>query len=125
MENKFLLADCMNIETGLPSYPDKFFDLAIVDPPYGIGINHNMGRRSGDKKSQYAKIGWDNEPPTMEYFLELQRVSKNQIIWGANHFVERIATPSPCWIVWDKGFSPDVTFAQCELAYTSFTSTQK
>jgi site-specific DNA-methyltransferase (adenine-specific) len=115
----------MHPEYGLPSYPDKYFDLAIVDPPYGIGVNNNMGRRRGDKKSQYVKIDWDYAPPNKEYFNELERVSKNQIIWGANHFIDLIGKRSPCWVVWDKGFSPDVTFAQCELAYASFSSTAK
>ena len=71
--------DCME---GMQSFPDKYFDLAIVDPPYGIEINHNMGRRQGDKKSSYPKAYWDKEPPRDEYFEELFRVSKHQIIWG-------------------------------------------
>ena len=106
-------------------YPDKYFDLAIVDPPYGIGINVSMGRRKGDKKSKYHKFaGNDNETPTAEYFNELKRVSKNQIVWGGNYMIENL-TPSPCWLMWDKGFSEDVTFAQFELAWTSFTSSAK
>jgi site-specific DNA-methyltransferase (adenine-specific) len=106
-------------------YPDNYFDLAIVDPPYGIGINVSMGRRKGDKKSKYHKFaGNDNETPTAEYFNELKRVSKNQIVWGGNYMIENL-TPSPCWLMWDKGFSEDVTFAQFELAWTSFTSSAK
>jgi len=106
-------------------YPENYFDLAIVDPPYGIGINVSMGRRKGDKKSKYHKFaGNDNEIPTAEYFNELKRVSKNQIIWGGNYMIEHL-TSSPCWLMWDKGFSEDVTFAQFELAWTSFTSSAK
>jgi len=123
--NLYLNADCMNPETGLPSYPDNYFDLAIVDPPYGIGVNHNMGRRAGDKPSDYAPAVWDSMPPPIEYFEELRRVSKNQIVWGANHFISRMPIDSSCWILWDKGFSQDVSFAQFEMAWTSFQSTCK
>jgi len=106
-------------------YPDNYFDLAIVDPPYGIGINISMGRRKGDKKSNYHKFaGNDNCIPTAEYFNELKRVSKEQIVWGGNYMIEHL-TPSPCWLLWDKGFSEDVTFAQFEMAWTSFTSSAK
>jgi site-specific DNA-methyltransferase (adenine-specific) len=106
-------------------YPDKYFDLAIVDPPYGININVSMGRRKGDKKSNYHKFaGNDNSIPTAEYFNELKRVSKEQIVWGGNYMIEHL-TPSPCWLLWDKGFSEDVTFAQFEMAWTSFTSSAK
>lgn len=106
-------------------YPDNYFDLAIVDPPYGININVSMGRRKGDKKSNYYKFaGNDNSIPTAEYFNELKRVSKEQIVWGGNYMIEHL-TPSPCWLLWDKGFSEDVTFAQFEMAWTSFTSSAK
>ena len=106
-------------------YPDNHFDLAIVDPPYGININVSMGRRKGDKKSDYHKFaGGDSSIPTADYFKELFRVSKNQIIWGGNYMTDYI-TPSPCWLMWDKGFSEDVTFAQFEMAWTSFKSSAK
>ena len=106
-------------------YEDNYFDLAIVDPPYGININVNMGRRKGDKKSNYHKFaGDDNEIPKKEYFDELFRVSKNQIIWGANYMIEHLYS-SPCWLLWDKGFSEDVTFAQYEMAWSSFKSSAK
>jgi site-specific DNA-methyltransferase (adenine-specific) len=106
-------------------YEDNYFDLAIVDPPYGININVNMGRRKGDKKSSYHKFaGNDNAIPNKEYFTELFRVSKNQIIWGGNYMIEYLK-PSPCWLLWDKGFSENVTFAQFEMAWTSFTSSAK
>lgn len=112
-------------------YPDKHFDLAIVDPPYGImetfgsTCTGTIGRRKGDAPAAYKVGRWDACPPPPEYFTELRRVSQNQIVWGANHFIDRIPLPSPCWIVWDKRFSNDVSFAAVELAWTSFTSTAK
>jgi len=106
-------------------YPDNYFDLAIVDPPYGINVNVSMGRRKEDLKSDYHKFaGNDSEIPNAQYFKELFRVSKNQIIWGGNYMTQHLE-PSPCWIMWDKGFSEYVTFAQFELAWTSFTSSAK
>ena len=120
--NKIVHADCMDI---LKQLPDKCIDLVLTDPPYGLNISNNMGRRKGDKHSNYKKILWDFEAPTVCAFREIFRVSKHQIIWGANHFIDRIPFPSPCWLVWDKLFSKDVSFASCELAYTSFTSVVK
>ena len=114
--------DCME---GMKEFSDKYFELAIVDPPYGININNNIGRRKGDKKSDYKKVEWDGKPPDKNYFDELIRVSKNQIIWGANHFIENIKFNSSCWIVWDKLFSDEVSFASFEMAYTSFSSPSK
>ena len=106
-------------------YEDNHFDLAIVDPPYGININVSMGRRKGDKKSDYHKFaGNDSSIPSSEYFKELKRVSKNQIIWGGNYMTEHL-NPSSCWLLWDKGFSEDVTFAQFEMAWTSFKTSAK
>jgi site-specific DNA-methyltransferase (adenine-specific) len=105
-------------------YPDKYFDLAIVDPPYGININNNMGRRKGDKQSNYKKTYWDNSIPSKEYYNELFRVSKNQIIWGGNYMTQYLY-PSSCWLLWDKGFSEDVSFAQFEMAWTSFDTSAK
>lgn len=115
--------DCMEL---MARYPDNYFDLAIVDPPYGIGVNVSIGRRKGQPHSGHHKFaGGDIEPPNALYFIELNRVSKNQIVWGANHFIENFACNSPCWLMWDKGFSEEVTFAQFELAWTSFQSTCK
>jgi len=115
--------DCMEL---MRKFPDNHFDLAVVDPPYGINVNVSMGRRKGDKKSDYHKFaGGDTCAPDRAYFEELQRVSKNQIIWGANHFISKIPYDSPCWLAWDKGFSDEVTFATFELAWTSFKSTAK
>jgi site-specific DNA-methyltransferase (adenine-specific) len=122
---ELLNIDCMEY---MRDQPDNSFDLAIVDPPYGIGVNISMGRRKGDMKSSYRKFaGEDKCAPEDSYFKELKRVSKNQIIWGANHFIDNFTFPanSSCWIMWDKKFSGEVTFAQFELAWTSFTSTCK
>ena len=105
-------------------YPDNYFDLAIVDPPYGININNNMGRRKGQKHSGLKKVKWDNSIPSKEYFEELKRVSKNQIIWGGNYFLDYLNATS-CFLMWDKGFSELLTFAQFELAWTSFKTSCK
>ena len=111
--------DCME---GMARYPDKYFDLAIVDPPYGIGEDGGDKKRGTKsiKTPIYNKKNWDSEPPKIEYFNQLLRVSKNQIIWGANHFIKNIPYNSSCWIVWDKDNTGD--FADAELAYTSFKS---
>jgi len=98
-------------------YPDNYFDLAIVDPPYGIG----MDGKNNWSGSKHELKEWDNEAPSIEYFNELFRVSKNQIVWGANHFISRMPIDSKCWLIWDKkndGFS----FADAEMAWTSFDS---
>jgi site-specific DNA-methyltransferase (adenine-specific) len=107
---------------GMARYPDKYFNLAIVDPPYGIGEDGGDKKRGTKsiKTPIYNKKNWDSEPPKIEYFSELIRVSKNQIIWGANHFINNIPYNSSCWIVWDKDNTGD--FADAELAYTSFKS---
>ena len=123
--NTFLNIDCMDKDRGMPSYPDKYFDLAIVDPEYGIGVNHNMGRRKGDKPSNYKPALWDKKPVSKEVLDEIFRVSKNQVIFGANHFISKMPYDSSCWVLWDKGFSEDVTFAQFEMAWTSFNGTCK
>ena len=126
--SKFLdlrLGDCMDL---MRDTPDEFFDLAIVDPPYGIRVGDNkqgMGRRKCDARATYKMGDWDHEAPPVEYFAELRRVSKHQIVWGANHFIERLPINSACWIVWDKMFSNEVSFAAAELAWTSFDSTAK
>ena len=104
-------------------YEDNHFDLAIVDPPYGIGEDgeKNHSRDKAAKAKKYTPKNWDNNSPNKEYFTELKRVSKNQIIFGANHFVEKIPSAnSSCWVVWDKDNTGD--FADCELAYCSFKS---
>jgi site-specific DNA-methyltransferase (adenine-specific) len=98
----FYNMDCMD---GMKQFPDKYFELAIVDPPYGIGESgHKNDTRSklAVAKTYKPFSGNDKEPPSVEYFNELFRVSKNQIIWGANHFISKIPIDSHCWIVWDK-----------------------
>ena len=102
-------------------YPDNYFDLAIVDPPYGIGesSNDNKSRSKLGKSKDYGNKKWDDNAPNKEYFTELKRVSKHQVIWGANHFIENIPNAnSSCWIVWDK-VNGENDFADCELAYCS------
>ena len=99
------LMDCME---GLKQIPEKYFDLAIVDPPYGIGESNKKREnvKSNKWKNPYAKQHnlkqWDNKPPSESYFSELFRVSKNQIIWGGNYFIDKIRKPSMGWIFWDK-----------------------
>ena len=110
--------DCMDF---MKEFPDKFFDLAIVDPPYGIGEdggNKNRRRKGEVPKIKHAKKNWDSATPHTLYFEELFRVSKNQIIWGANYFIDKIKKPSMGWIFWDKLIAGD--FSDGELAYTSF-----
>jgi site-specific DNA-methyltransferase (adenine-specific) len=108
--------DCME---GMKQFPDKFFDIAVVDPPYGIRQDgHRENNRSKLAKSRkYHKALWDQNPPNENYFADLLRVSKHQIIWGANNYPQFLK-PSPCWLVWDKNNTGN--FADCELAYTSF-----
>ena len=101
--------------------PDKYFDLVIADPPYGIkedGLK-NHTRNHLAKAQEYTPKEWDKDAMPKEFFDELIRVSKNQIIWGANHFISRIPYDSSCWIVWDKDNGAS-DFADCELAWTSF-----
>lgn len=117
----FYNMDCME---GMSQFPDRYFDLAIIDPPYGIGENGGKNHTRGKlAESQNYKpySGEDKEPPAKTYFTELFRVSKNQIIFGANHFISRIPYDSHCWIVWDKD-NGETDFADCELAWTSFGS---
>lgn len=115
--------DCM---IGMSRYPDKFFDLAIVDPPYGIGASDYQrgGTQYGASAAAcktYTRKDWDKDAPDENYFDELRRVSKNQIVWGANHFISVMPYDSSCWIVWDKE-NGDNGYADCELAWSSFRS---
>lgn len=106
--------DCMEY---LRSLPDNAYDLAIVDPPYGINIGNGLG--SG-KKSYKMHKGWQFDAPSEEYFKELMRVSRNQIIWGGNYFTT-ILPPCDNWIIWDKK-NPNRTFSEAELAWCSVHS---
>ena len=106
--------DCISV---MKRYPDKFFDLAVVDPPYGIGAN-KMQLGNGKRKIYRGENDWDNSIPTAEYWQELFRVSKNQIVWGGNYMTEHL-NPTSSWLFWDKG-TGDNDFADGELAWTSF-----
>jgi site-specific DNA-methyltransferase (adenine-specific) len=104
--------DCMAV---MARYPDKYFDLAVVDPPYGIDIEQRVFK--DDKK-------WDTEIPTKEYFNELFRVSKNQIIWGGNYFIQHLYS-TKCFLIWDKKITDTHTFSMVEFAWTSFNTCAK
>ena len=106
----------------MATVPDKYFDLAIVDPPYGINVakTGKVGGNNAGRVKDYGAKEWDKQPPNDEYFRQLFRVSKNQIVWGANHFISKMPFDSSCWLVWDKDNSGN--FADCELAWTSFES---
>ena len=93
-------------------YPDDYFDLAIVDPPYGIEVKTRV---FDDGKK------WDNEIPTKQYFKQLFRVSKNQIIWGGNYFLDYL-NPTPCFLIWDKKMTDKHLMSMSEFAWTSFTT---
>lgn len=115
--------DCMEL---LKRTPDKFYDLALVDPPYGINISSGGGYYHVKGKGQanpHTKKDWDNGIPTAEYWEELFRVSKNQIVWGGNYMTEFLS-PSRCWIFWDKMKFVD-NYADGELAWTSFDRNTK
>ena len=111
MVSTFYNEDCME---GMKQFPDKFFELAIVDPPYGIGIE-----TSGTYFKQFETKGWDNAIPSREYFNELLRVSQNQIIWGGNYFLDYLGS-TKCFLIWDKLIAEGMSFADAELAWTSF-----
>lgn len=121
---ELLNVDCMEY---MKTVPDKHFDLAIVDPPYGIGehggkVRHGeQSKAKGFKIRSYEKKGWDNSTPSAEYFKELFRISEHQIIWGGNYFLENL-TNTKCFLVWDKKGTDQSDFADCEIAWTSFDS---
>jgi site-specific DNA-methyltransferase (adenine-specific) len=117
------LIDCMEF---MRSCKDKQFDLAVVDPPYGIGFagfdKHYGGGKAKAKTTLHKPFaGGDKKPPDKEYFIELLRISKNQIIWGANHFISKMPVDSSCWVVWNK-INGENPFADAELAWTSFNT---
>ena len=154
--NKLYNMDCME---GMAQFPDNFFELAIVDPPYGVGsityMPHKRTNAVGGYLDEYSvtiatfdalrtstvkkkympgvvrsdcgkdtikNFGDENVSPGPEYFAELFRVSKNQIIWGGNYY---LLPPSRCYIIWDKGISEDFLMAMCEQAWTSFADNAK
>jgi site-specific DNA-methyltransferase (adenine-specific) len=106
--------DCME---AMAQMPDKAFDLAIVDPPYGINIGNGLGISKGKKHKFKRDKKWEFMAPDESYFNELYRISKNQIIWGANHYKLPV---SKGWIFWDKCVPIGVTFSDGELAWTNF-----
>jgi len=112
---ELLNVDCMEY---MATCPDKQFDLAIVDPPYGIGAAKQIDLGNSNTKIKHITKDWDNAIPTKNYFNELFRVSKNQIIWGGNYFIEHLRN-TRCFIVWDKQNGTN-NMADCELAWTSF-----
>ncbi len=101
----------------MATVPDKYFDLAVVDPPYGIGVAKQNNTKRGKLGSHYKQKDWDNQRPSKEYFDELQRISKNQIVWGGNYFAD-LLNASSCWLVWNKKTVGNT--ADCELAWTNF-----
>ena len=115
------LTDCMDF---MADKPDKYYDLGICDPPYGIGVTKmGLGKGGGlyREPRAYKQGTWDHKAPSLNYFDELFRISKKQIIWGANHFISKMSFDSSCWVVWDKD-NGKTDFADCELAWTSFDS---
>ena len=112
----FFNTDCVEF---MKSKPDKFYDLSICDPPYGIGAG---GKTYGKRRKKHDIKDWDNKTPTDEYFAELFRISKKQIIWGGNYFDLPLTNG---WIVWDKDRGKETTFSDGELAWTSFLNLLK
>lgn len=121
----FYNGDCMDL---LKQTPDKYYDLCIVDPPYGLDLaNMNMGVGKSKKASKiqnrkWKPKDWDKNAPTKQYFAELFRISKNQIIWGGNYFE---LPPCKNYIIWDKEIPKGLSFADCEMAWTSFDNAPK
>ena len=117
LKNKITLGDCMDY---MALMPDNYIDLAVVDPEYGIGANrekpHNGWKDCGIKE-------WDSKIPDKKYFDELFRVSKNQIIWGGNYFIEFLYN-TPCFLIWDKG-QRNFSLADGEMAWTSFKTSAR
>ena len=116
--NQAIHGDCLEV---MADFPDDSIDLIVTDPPYGIGeaAGKNKSRDKLARAKDYGNKKWDNFRPELDYFRQMQRISKNQIIFGGNYFAD-ILPASSCWIVWDKDNSGD--FADCELAWTSFRS---
>jgi len=112
----------MDCVLGMREYPDKFFDLAICDPPYGIGFDGqklSICKNPKHNRKEHIRKNWDTDIPSIEYFTELFRVSKNQIIWGGNYFVEHLNKGSKGWVIWSKG-QEGLTMSDAEIAYSSF-----
>jgi site-specific DNA-methyltransferase (adenine-specific) len=110
------LMDCMDF---LQQVPEKYFDLAVVDPPYGINVNMNAGRKKDTKSKKRTVKNWDKNRPSKFYFDNLVLCSNNQIIWGANYFSNYLYS-SMGWIFWDKMVPAGLSFSDGELAFSSF-----
>ena len=117
IKQEWKIGDCLDL---MKEYPDNHFDLILTDPPYGIGENgkHNSSRGKLAAAQEYNLNDWDKERLERCYFDEMLRVSKNQIIFGGNYYIDYL-NPTSCFIVWDK-LNGDTDFADCELAWTSF-----
>ena len=112
--------DCMEY---MASLPDNAYELAIVDPPYGIDwMQQIQNPNTKANWNKYENKEWDKQKPTAEYWEQLFRVSKNQIVWGGNYMTEHLK-PSPCWLIWDK--MQEFSGAVFEMAWTSFASPAK
>jgi site-specific DNA-methyltransferase (adenine-specific) len=127
---KHVLGDCaysevylMDCIDGMKHYPDKYFDLAVVDPPYGINYAKRK-QKNKNSKIKYTPKTWDSERPSIEYFTELFRVSKNQIIWGGNYFLDILGN-SKGMICWDKCQPEGLDQAMCEFAWTNIDKSAK
>lgn len=117
--SEIILGDSFEL---LKNMEDKSIDIALCDCPYGIDIC-TSGRLMKEKGRSYK--AWDKDAPSADFFKELMRVSKNAVIFGANHFIDRIPVNSKCWIVWDKEQPESLSFAMCELALTTFDRSAK
>ena len=113
---------CMDCMDFMVNIPDNYFDLICCDPPYGIGEHGGKSesrcKATGVKPTNYAKKSWDKKIPDPEIFEQIKRISRNQIIFGGNYFIEYLNNSS-CWLVWDK-LNGNNDFADCELAWTNF-----
>lgn len=116
-ENEIYLGDCIDL---MRDISDKSIDCIITDPPYGIGASSKKFINGTSKtiKDYYEDVCWDTQTPSKEYFTEIFRISKNQIIWGGNYFIEHLSN-TRCFIIWDKTIHGN-SYADCELAWTSF-----
>lgn len=122
-ESEWLDLRCMDNMDLMRQFPDKHFDLAIVDPPYGINwLDQVKNPNKGKNWKVHEYKSWDQSPPPPEYFVELRRVSRNQIIWGGNYVMENLRS-TPCWVIWDK--MQEFSGAVFEMAWTSFDSPAK
>ena len=118
MTIEYIIGDSLEI---MKTYPDKYFDLVLTDPPYGIGESNekNATRGNACKPTDYGYYDWDKTRIPKDYFDEMFRISNHQVIFGGNYYIDYLK-PTSCFIVWDKDNTGD--FADCELAWTSFNT---